>query len=221
MIRIKTKNGNILINDAEVIKVQHAHDTHPGVLQGKGPRETIYDVESVIYANEAAPTEWKDEGSEVKRLVERVAYLDSYIGWMAKIEDNLCQKLRGLGQRCVDIANYNDEVPKTIRDEFRQAGEDAKSFVDDREYEPSRRPTTQDIDSADAAEEQRLNCIIDNLSRERDDAKALAKKRGSVIEALANENKELKQANDNLTKLVTMLQNRSLFDRIINALQRK
>ena len=214
MIQIKTKNGNILINDAEVIKVQHDHDTHTVLLMGKGLRETIYDVESVIYANEATPTEWKDEGSEVKRLVERVAYLDSYIGWMAKIEDNLCQKLRYLGQRCVDIANYKDEVPKTIRDEFRQAGEDAKSFVNDREYAPLRLRPTQDLDNAD--EVQRLNCIIDNLVRERDAANELAKKRGSVIEALANENKDLKQANDNLTKLVTLLQNRSLLDRIFN-----
>lgn len=219
MIRIKTKNGNILINDAEVIKVQHDHDTHTVLLQGKGLRETIYDVESVIYANEATPTEWKDEGSEVKRLVERVAYLDSYIGWMAKIEDNLCQKLRGLGQRCVDIANYKDEVPKTIRDEFRQAGEDAKSFVNDREYAPFRLRPTQDLDNAD--EVQRLNCIIDNLARERDAANELAKKRGSVIEALANENKALKEDNDNQTKLVTKPQNRSFFDRIFNALQRK
>lgn len=216
MILIKTKNGNILINDAEVIKVQHSHDTHTVLLMGKGLGETIYDVESVIYANEATPTEWKDEGSEVKRLIERVAYLDRYIGRMAKSEDKLCDKLRNLGQRCVDIANFKDEVPKAIRDEFRQAGEAAKSFVNDREYDPWCPSAIQDIDSADADEVQRLNCIIDNLSRERDDAKVLAKKRGSVIEALTCENTDLKQANDNLTKLVTMLQKRSFFGRIFN-----
>lgn len=188
MIQIKTKNGNILINDAEVIKVQHCHDTHTVLLQGKGLRETIYDVESVIYANEATPTEWKDEGSEVKRLVERVAYLDSYIGWMAKIEDNLCQKLRYLGQRCVDIANYKDEVPKTIRDEFRQAGEDAKSFVNDREYAPFRLRPTQDLDNADADEVQRLNCIIDRMTRERDTAKEFEKRHREALERIMSRN---------------------------------
>lgn len=69
MIVIKTKNGDHFINEKSVIEVQH--DREKAVVNCYGANGYFShheDVEGVIYTNDAQPTSWKDEGSEIQRL---------------------------------------------------------------------------------------------------------------------------------------------------------
>ena len=69
MIIVKTKNGDRFINDKAVTMVEH--DREKAVVNAygeKGAYHHIEDVEGIIYTNDAQPTSWKDEGSEIQRL---------------------------------------------------------------------------------------------------------------------------------------------------------
>ena len=69
MIIVKTKNGDQFINDKAVTMVEH--DREEAVVNAygeKGAYHHIEDVEGIIYTNDAQPTSWKDEGSEIQRL---------------------------------------------------------------------------------------------------------------------------------------------------------
>lgn len=71
MIIVKTKNGDRFINDKAVIMVEH--DREKAVVNAHGDKGLYYhieDVEGVIYTNDAQPTSWKDEGSEIQRLTK-------------------------------------------------------------------------------------------------------------------------------------------------------
>ena len=69
MIIVKTKNGDQFINDKAVTMVEH--DREEAVVNAYGEKGAYYhieDVEGIIYTNDAQPTLWKDEGSEIQRL---------------------------------------------------------------------------------------------------------------------------------------------------------
>ena len=71
MIIVKTKNGDRFINDKAVTEVQH--DREKAVVNCWGANGYFShhnDVEGVIYTNDAQPTSWKDEGSEIQRLMK-------------------------------------------------------------------------------------------------------------------------------------------------------
>ena len=69
MIIVKTKNGDRFINEKAVTMVDH--DRENAKVNGYGEKGHLFesnDVEGIIYTNDAQPTEWKDEGSEIQRL---------------------------------------------------------------------------------------------------------------------------------------------------------
>lgn len=69
MIIVKTKNGDRFINDKAVTMVEH--DEEKAVVNAYGDNGVFFhieDVELVQYTNDAEPTSWKDEGSEVQKL---------------------------------------------------------------------------------------------------------------------------------------------------------
>ena len=69
MIIVKTKNGDRFINDKAVTVVEHDREnTEVNAYSDKRCLFNIKDVEGVIYANDAKPTSWKDEGSEIQQL---------------------------------------------------------------------------------------------------------------------------------------------------------
>ena len=85
MIIIKTKNGDHFINDKAVTEVQH--DREKAVVNcygANGYYSHHEDVEGIIYTNDAQPTSWKDEGSEIIRLRES---LDEQREWGNKMRD--------------------------------------------------------------------------------------------------------------------------------------
>ena len=85
MIIVKTKNGDRFINDKAVTIV--AHDREKAVVNAHGENGAYYhieDVEGIIYTNDAQPTSWKDEGSEIQRLMKS---LDEQREWANKMRD--------------------------------------------------------------------------------------------------------------------------------------
>ena len=85
MIIVKTKNGDRFINDKAVTMVEH--DREKAVVNAYGDKGVFFhieDVEGIIYTNDAQPTEWKDEGSEIQRLRKS---LDEQREWGNKMRD--------------------------------------------------------------------------------------------------------------------------------------
>lgn len=71
MIIVKTKNGDHFINEKSVIEVRHDREKAVvGCWGANGYYSHHEDVEGVLYTNDAQPTSWTDEGSEIKRLMK-------------------------------------------------------------------------------------------------------------------------------------------------------
>ena len=85
MIIVKTKNGDRFINDKAVTMVEHDRDkAEVTAYCDDGAYYKIEDVEGIIYTNDAQPTSWKDEGSEIQRLMKS---LDEKREWCNKMRD--------------------------------------------------------------------------------------------------------------------------------------
>lgn len=70
MIIVKRTVGDVFINEKTVTSVMHDKPSKSVLVkdvEGK-PSDAFYEVESVVYTNDAQPTQWKDEGSEIQRL---------------------------------------------------------------------------------------------------------------------------------------------------------
>ena len=121
MIIVKTKNGDRFINDKAVTMV--AHDKEKAVVNANGEKGAYYhieDVEAVIYTNDAQPTSWKDEGSEIERLKKENAELSEWGGRMRdgylKMEqecDELKERLAQLEPK--PVSEYaNDKITDKV-----------------------------------------------------------------------------------------------------------
>ena len=89
MIIVKTKNGDRFINDKSVTMVEH--DKEKAVVNAYGDKGVFFhieDVEGIIYTNDAQPTSWKDEGSEIQRLKKE---LDEEREWGERMRDGYLQ----------------------------------------------------------------------------------------------------------------------------------
>ena len=83
MIIVKTKNGDRFINDKAVTMVEHDREKAVVHVHGdKGMFFRIEDVEGIIYTNDAQPTSWNDEGSEIQRLKKANEELSEWGGRM-------------------------------------------------------------------------------------------------------------------------------------------
>ena len=85
MIIVKTKNGDHFINEKSVIEVKHDREKATVSCYGaNGFFSHHEDVEGIVYTNDAQPTSWTDEGSEIERLKKK---LDEHMEWSRKLRD--------------------------------------------------------------------------------------------------------------------------------------
>ena len=72
MIIVKTKGGDIFLDDKVYFYIEHLKSKR--MISGKrnGADLTINDVESVRYINDTQATDYKDEGSEIEKLKYQV-----------------------------------------------------------------------------------------------------------------------------------------------------
>ena len=86
MIIIKTNNGDVFVNEKTTHIVEHNRENKTVVIRNPQYKmnSTIHDVEGIIYTNDAQPTSWKDEGSEIQRMKK---LLDEQREWGNKMRD--------------------------------------------------------------------------------------------------------------------------------------
>ena len=86
MIIIKTNNGDVFVNEKTTHIVEHNREDKTVVIRNPQYKlnSTINDVEGVIYTNDAQPTSWTDEGSEIARLKKSI---DERMEWANKLRD--------------------------------------------------------------------------------------------------------------------------------------
>ena len=176
MIIIKTKTGDIFVNDREMVNVTHNRELHTvDVNDGKVAatlwhKPPIEHVESVVYINEQTAKEWKDNGSELEYLRKEMESLRLELQCQTEITKNTKERLLQLGHDCVQLVqNHHDEMPKDLCKLMRDRGEEAKSYVNNDEDWAYRREWMQNHqkpDKIEADEVARLNTIIEAQAAE-------------------------------------------------------
>ena len=199
MIIIKTKTGQTLVNDREIISVSHNREAHTayvskptsGTLWRHQP--PIEQVESVNYINDQTGTEWKDSGSEIEYLRREMESLKLELSCQSEITKRTKERLRQLGHECVQwVQYYHEHMTKELCEQMRNRGEEEKAYVNDNEdwiYRREWMQQHQKPEQIEADEVARLNAQIEEqdakirqLTLERDQLKAQQKFNESVYD---------------------------------------
>ena len=138
MIIIKTKTGDIFVNDREMVNVTHNRELHTaeindgkatGALWRKPP---IEHVESVVYINEQTAKVWNDSGSELEYLRKEKKSLELELECRREIIKRTKDRLRQLGHECVQwVQYYHKGMPDNLCEQMRKRGEEEKAYVND------------------------------------------------------------------------------------------
>ena len=176
MIIIKTKQGDIFVNDKEMVDVTHNRELHTadihdgksmGTLWRKPP---IEHVESVNYINEQTGKEWKDNGSELEYLHKEMESLKMELQCQTEINKRTKERLRQLGHECVQwVQYYHEHMTKDLCEQMRNRGEEEKAYVNDNEDWMYRREWMQNHqkpEQIEADEVARLNTTIEAQAAE-------------------------------------------------------
>ena len=176
MIIIKTKTGDIFVNDKEMVNVTHNRELHTAdIHDGKGMgtlwrKPPIEHVESVNYINEQTGKEWKDEGSELEYLRKEKDSLKLELQYQTEISKRAKERLRLLGHECVQWVQYNHEnIPQDLCKRMRDRGEEEKAYVNNNEDWMYRREWMQNHqkpEQIEADEVARLNTTIEAQAAE-------------------------------------------------------
>ena len=175
MIIIKTKQGDIFVNDKEMNNVTHNRELHTAdIHDGKGVgiwrKPPIEHVESVIYINEQTAKEWKDDGSELEYLRKEKDSLKLELQCQTEISKRAKERLRQLGHECVQwVQYYHENMPKDLCKQMRDRGEEEKAYVNDNEDWMYRREWMQNHqkpEQIEADEVARLNTTIEAQAAE-------------------------------------------------------
>lgn len=176
MIIIKTKTGDIFVNDREMVNVTHNRELHTaeihdskatGALWRKPP---IEHVESVVYINEQTAKVWNDSGSELEYLRKEKKSLELELECKTEINKRTKERLRLLGHDCVQWVQYHHEqMPKDLCEQMRKRGEEEKAYVNDGDDWTYRREWMQNHqtpEEIEADEVARLNTTIEAQAAE-------------------------------------------------------
>lgn len=168
MILIKTETGNELINDKEFIMVSHDRNLKTVKLYKdiRLPYREIDNIESITYTNEAQPTEWKVDGSQVEYLNKMVKNLESRLKYQYEISDRYKETLRRLGTYLENFVNvHHEEIPSKLSKELSDHGTEAKDVANSEEgwAFSEYAKNLYDGKQMEADEVTRLNGIINDL----------------------------------------------------------
>ena len=176
MIIIKTKMGDIFVNDKEMMNVTHNRELHTAdIHDGKGMgilwrKPPIEHVESVNYINEQTAKEWKDNGSELEYLRKEMESLKMELQCQTEINKRTKERLRQLGHECVQwVQYYHEHMTKELCEQMRNRGEEEKAYVNDNEDWMYRREWMQNHqkpEEIEADEVARLNTTIEAQAAE-------------------------------------------------------
>jgi len=105
MIIVKTKNGDVFVNEKETQVVQHDRGNKWVVIRShkEGPNCVVRDVEGVIFTNEAQPTQWIDEGSQIEKMREQLKKNHDELCRLADANRNLLEERDELKERLAKL----------------------------------------------------------------------------------------------------------------------
>ena len=137
MIIIKTKKGDVFVNEKETQIVQHDRENEWVVIRShkEGPNCVVRDVEGIIYTNEAQPTQWMDEGSEVERLTKNCVKYRVMINKWRKIYDNINNDFFRFIVDMIHVAEHHrEQLPADVLKAIIDRAEELKPKVLHYEY---------------------------------------------------------------------------------------
>lgn len=140
MIIVKTSNGDVFINDRELVKLTHDRHNHFVYAAMKGENsgirfrhiKPIDKVESVTYINEQTSTERKDEGSEIAYLSQQWATEKNMVGFLCQLSEQIEKKLGNFAHDIIQIVHYGNPDTEDIRKQLRDHAEEAKAWALDK-----------------------------------------------------------------------------------------
>lgn len=221
MIIVKTSNGDVFINDSEMLKLTHDRHNHFAYVTMKKQGSDVFGkairpiekVETVIYVNDATDKERRDDGSEIKFLRNQLAEEKSMCGFMYTIARKLEKHLRDFASDIIQVVQYGDKIPDDVRKRIRDLAEDRKEYaLDDSKWWERRQFEEKHEQQAkeEAARTAELNEKVEHqaaqifsLQQQLEQAKAKEKYDESEIKMLRERKEEIL--------------NRNLWQRIINA----
>ena len=105
MIIIKTNNGDVFVNEKETQIVQHSKADKCVVIRShkEGPNCVFQNVEGIIYTNEAQPTQWMDEGSQIEKMREQLKKNHDELCRLADANRNLLDERDELKERLAKL----------------------------------------------------------------------------------------------------------------------
>ena len=116
MIIIKTKNGDKFVNDKEIIELSHDKEKSTVTYSIRGGFNKFKDVEAILYTNDAQPTSWHDEGSEVQRLMkicdEHRDTIDRQNKELKAMKDDFLHFAHDMAEL---VNHYHDQIPDEIK----------------------------------------------------------------------------------------------------------
>lgn len=171
MIIIRTKQGDIFLNDKEMVKVTHNRELHTAEINDGKAAGTLYHkppiehVENVVYINDQTGNEWKDNGSELEFLRKKMDALKLELRCYKEICNDVEERLLKLARDCVQWEyNYHNDMPDGIAELMRKRGEEEKAYLEEiRTWEYTREwmRDHQKPEDIEADEVARLNTTIE------------------------------------------------------------
>jgi hypothetical protein len=186
MIIIKTKQGDIFVNEKEMTSIAHNRELHTAEINDGKATGTLYHkppierVENIVYINEQTATEWKDNGSELEFLRKKIDALVLEMRCHKEICNGAKDHLLQLARDCVRWEyNYHNDMPDELAELMRKRGEEEKAYFDEIagwEYPEKWMKNHQNAEKIEADEVARLNTIIEDQAAEIRELKAEIKR---------------------------------------------
>lgn len=186
MIIIRTKQGDIFLNDKEMMDVTHNRELHTATIDnGKGVgtlrrRYPIEHVENVVYINDQTAQKWEDNGSELEFLRKKMDALKLELRCYKEICNDVEERLLKLARDCVQWEyNYHNDMPDGIAELMRKRGEEEKAYLEEIrtwEYPREWMRDHQKPEDIEADEVARLNITIETQATEIRELKAEIKR---------------------------------------------
>ena len=123
MIIIKTKNGDVFLNEKEVIYVEHEKKNKRVYISAQNRNiGNIENVESVTFISDTEPIKYKDEGSEVVNLKaqakEREENINKVWNLMFDIKDKLLSNYSNLDAIIKSNPDISLDIKVKLKDEI-------------------------------------------------------------------------------------------------------
>lgn len=117
MIIVKTSNGDVFVNEKGTIVVEHDHKEKKVHIIQMPPDNTyreIENVEAVIYTNDANPTQWRDEGSELANMRKIVEKFQVRLDEERTLKNSYNRSFYQYS-RVIDLVRYQLDLKEDVR----------------------------------------------------------------------------------------------------------